>query len=247
MHQMAATFETGAATHTGKVRSLNEDRFLARPQAGLWAVADGMGGHEGGEIASAALMTALETIGAPASAPDLLARLEDRVLRANRQLREMSRARGGVLGTTLAALLVFDRDQACVWSGDSRIYRVRDGSIAQLTRDHSEAQEMVDLGLLTADEARVWPRRNVITRAIGVSDEPELEIHQGRVAPGDIFVLCSDGLTAHVADEEILAHVAGAPPQVACDDLIALTLERGASDNVTVVAVRCMPGPRAGG
>ena len=111
----------------------------------------------------------------------------------------------------------------------------------QVTNDHSEAQELVDRGVLTPDEAKVWPRRNVITRAIGVFDEPELELRHGEVEAGDIFVLCSDGLTAHVEDVEIAAHASLARAQDACAALIALTLERGALDNVTVIVVRIGP------
>jgi protein phosphatase len=228
---------TGAATHAGRVRKANEDHYLVLPDSGVWAVADGMGGHESGSLASATVADALRSIGAPASAPDLLARLEDRILRANRRLKEIGRERGGgtVVGSTIAALLVFDRHYAVVWSGDSRLYRVRGGRIAQLSRDHTEAQELVDKGVLRADEAKSWPRRNIVTRALGVHDVPELDIDHGVLEAGDIFIICSDGLTAHVSDEEILDQVVGAEPQAACDALVGLALDRGGTDNVTVV------------
>lgn len=242
--QLAArAFQTGAATHVGLVRKGNEDNYLIRPDVGVWAVADGMGGHEAGEVASATVVEALESMGRPVSAPDLLARLEDRILRANTRLREIARARrGAMIGTTVAVLLAYEQFYAVVWSGDSRIYRVRQGGIVQLTRDHTEAQEMVDRGIITREEARTWPRRNVITRAVGVHDDPELELDHGILEPGDAFLLCSDGLTGHVADDEILRLVEREPgAQAACDALIALTLERGATDNVTVVVVRYAP------
>jgi protein phosphatase len=151
-----------------------------------------------------------------------------------------------LIGTTVAVLLVYQEFYACVWSGDSRIYRIRDLAIEQLTVDHSEVQQLVAEGRLTAAEARTWPRRNVVTRAIGVYESPELEIVSGVLEPGDIFVICSDGLTAHVEDREILAVAARNPPQRACDLLVALTLDRGASDNVTVVAVRLDPAAPGG-
>jgi len=126
---------------------------------------------------------------------------------------------------------------ACVWCGDSRVYLRRGGKFWQVSRDHSEVQELVDLGVLDEVEARSWPRRNVVTRALGASDRPELEIVDGPVHQGDRFLLCSDGLTAHLADDEIPSMLRSDDPQRACDDLLALTLRRGASDNVSLIVV----------
>src|SRR5687768_13312008 len=126
---------TGAATHPG-VRSSNEDAFLVLPESGIWAVADGMGGHEEGALASQTIVAALRSIGVPASASDLLARLEDRIIRADTQLKEIAHKRGSniVIGSTVAVLLLFDRHYACVWSGDSRLYLVRSARIEQISR-----------------------------------------------------------------------------------------------------------------
>src|SRR4051794_20448370 len=228
----AFLFDTGSASHVGQVRSLNEDRCVARPDLGLWAVADGMGGHKAGDVASTALAEALGSIGRAISAPDLLARFEDRVLRANASIRKVAALRGGIIGSTLAALLVFGRHYACVWSGDSRVYLLRNGDLRQLSRDHSEVQDLVDSGAMTLAEARTSPQRNVITRAIGVTPEPELEITQGDLQDGDRFLICSDGLTTHVEDVEIKHTIDRQEAQSACNALIALTLERGATDNV---------------
>ena len=241
MQDALVTFDTGAATHVGKLRRHNEDSFLARPEAGLWAVADGMGGHDAGDLASAAVVDALRSIERPRSASELLALCEQRVASANANLRQIGRERGSIIGTTVAMLLIYERDYACVWSGDSRIYRVRGGEIGQLTCDHSAVQELVADGTLSRDEASTWPGRNVITRAIGIEDHPELDIETGLIEPGDIFVICSDGLTGHVRDGEILSCVRGGDAQRACDALVALTLERGAVDNVTVIVVQCRP------
>lgn len=254
-------FEVGSATHRGLVRTENEDAFLVLPPTGLFAVADGMGGHEGGALASARLVDELAAIGTPASAVDLLKGLEAAVLRANAALQAIGRERRATLGTTLAALLVHGQHFACVWCGDSRIYRVRNGAITRLSRDHTEVQALVDRGLLSLEEARTSPRRNVITRAVGVWPEPELEMEQGDIEPGDAFLICSDGLTGHVEDDVIGHHVARTSPQGACDALLALALDRGGTDNITVVIVAraderfaparettlVMPGGRAGG
>ncbi|WP_332684582.1 PP2C family protein-serine/threonine phosphatase [Bosea sp. (in: a-proteobacteria)] len=235
----ATPFETGAISHPGRVRAHNEDNLVLRPEFGLWAVADGMGGHENGAMASATVAAALEAVGPASSAADLLAQLEKSVLAANAELRRQIRERAGAtMGSTLAVLLVHDTHFACVWSGDSRIYLVRDGRITQVSRDHTEAQDMIERGLLDAEEARRWPRRHVITRAIGAHELPELELDSGEIEGGDTFVLCSDGLTDHVVDAEILSAAQGDSVQGACDALLALTLERGATDNVTVVIVR---------
>ncbi|MDX3807911.1 PP2C family protein-serine/threonine phosphatase [Bosea thiooxidans] len=238
----ASDFETGCISHTGKVRKANEDNFILRPEFGLWAVADGMGGHENGALASATVVAALEAVGTAGSAPDLLAMLEGSVLKANETLREEIRQRGATMGATLVVLLVHERHFACVWSGDSRIYLVRAGRITQVSRDHTEVQDMVDRGVMTPEEAKRSPRRHVITHAIGVHETPELDIESGEIADGDVFILCSDGLTEHVADPEILGAVGAGSAQAACDALLALTLERGARDNVTVIIVRYRQG-----
>lgn len=245
----ALEIETGSVSHPGSVRRENEDRCLVAAEIGVFAVADGMGGHADGALASTTIVEALASIGVAVSAADLMARLEDRLLRANAQIWAEGRARGSVTGSTVAVLLIFGRDYACVWSGDSRIYRIRDGAIVQLTRDHTEGRDLFERGILSAVEMATWPRRHVITRAIGVHERPEVDLEQGRLLPGDIFVLCSDGLTGHVSDADILLAAGTSAPQWACDALRDLTLERGASDNITVVVVRCgrsrLPGLRA--
>lgn len=235
----ALRIESGVVTHPGTVRTSNEDSYLVAPEIGVFAVADGMGGHADGALASAAVVEALASIGAAVSAADLMARLEDRILRANATLWRDGQARGVVVGSTAAALLLFGRDFACVWSGDSRIYRIRRNAIEQITQDHTEGRDLFERGILSAEEMAAWPRRHVITRAIGVREQPEMDLEQGTVQPGDVFVICSDGLTGLVADRDILLAAGTSAPQWACDALLALTLERGASDNVTVIIVRC--------
>lgn len=242
MHHEISSFESGAATHVGKVRQQNEDNYIVSAQSGIWAVADGMGGHDAGDVASHTVVEELGLIAPASSAAELLAACEARMVNANSRLKRLADARGfSVIGTTVAMLLIYDRVFACVWSGDSRIYRVRESQITQLSIDHTEVQELVAEGTLSAEEARTWPGRNVITRAIGTYDSPELEMTNGSLEPGDVFVICSDGLTNHVENHEILAAATGNTPQRACNLLVEMTLERGATDNVTVVMVRFDP------
>ncbi len=189
------------------------------------------------------MIEALNALPPGMSAAHLLAEFEQEIWRANSELRALARSRGAaVMGTTLVALMVHGPHYACVWCGDSRVYLRRGGALTQVSRDHSEVQELVDRGLIDKGEASNWPRRNVVTRALGVSDLAELEIVDGPAFVGDRFLLCSDGLVAHVADEEIAALLVARDPQKACDDLLNLTLDRGASDNVSIIVVDCGEG-----
>jgi protein phosphatase len=229
-------------SHVGLVRKLNEDSFLERPEIGLWVVADGMGGHGGGDVASRAVVAALSQLRPPVSAPAFLRDFEARVARVNQDLRDLARERSiAVIGTTLVAVLVFDAHFACVWCGDSRGYLFRRGAMTQITNDHSEVQELLDRGVINDDEAKSWPGRNVVTRALGARDKPELEIVDGPVAAGDRFLLCTDGLVGHVSADEIARRLTLRSRRQACDELISLTLQRGAKDNVSVVIVDCDP------
>jgi serine/threonine protein phosphatase PrpC len=240
------TFRAGSATHVGLRRTRNEDSLILRPEAGLWAVADGMGGHGGGDVASRMATEALARIVLAPTAQGRLEAVEQAADDANARMRAYAKAEGReIVGTTLVALIVFESHFAALWCGDSRAYLWREGELRQLTRDHSETQDLVDRGVLDAEEAKQWPRRSVLTRALGASDAlDELDRVSGRWAPGDRFLLCSDGLTAHCDEADIAAALAGEDPQAACDGLIALTLQRGASDNVTTIALLCegLPG-----
>jgi protein phosphatase len=242
MRKSQMPFETGAATHVGKVRLRNEDSYFTRPESGIWAVADGMGGHEAGDLASQTVIEVLKSIQTPSSAGELLSFCKSRIFEANSRLKEMGQQRGGVIiGTTVTVLLTFDRYFACLWAGDSRMYIVRQGSISQVSRDHTEVQDLLTDGSITPGEAETWVSSNVITRAIGVIASPELEVATGVLHPGDVFVICTDGLTRHLEDDEIMRHTTAYVSQEACDRMIMLTLERGAVDNVTIIVVRYDP------
>ncbi len=240
MIQSAFLFEAGAASDTGCVRDHNEDAFLDLTEAGVWVVADGMGGHEAGEFASGAIRDSVASIGRPVSALDLRARFMDRLDRAHATIQAQSQRLGGAtVGATLVALLVFERHFVGIWSGDSRIYLLRHGKFSQVTLDHTEVNELLRNGAITPEQALTWPRRNVITRAIGVHARPMTDEVPGELMHGDTFLLCSDGLTEHVEDAEMANMLARMSSQDACNALVALTLSRGARDNVTVLVVRC--------
>ena len=237
-------FDTGADSDTGRLREHNEDSYLTLPQSGVWVVADGMGGHHAGDVASGIITEEIESVGVPVSGQDQRARVSERLERAhNRILGHSAEIGHATVGATVVALLIHDEGFACMWAGDSRIYLLRAGRLSRLTIDHSEVQELLSSGAITEEEARNWPRKNVITRAIGIHDGPNFETVTGSVREDDIFLLCSDGLTEHFHDEEItqvLAHP-GADAQSMVDILIRETLNRGARDNVTCIVVRCLP------
>ncbi|SEL54589.1 protein phosphatase [Roseivivax marinus] len=239
------SFETGQASDVGLRREVNEDGFLSSPESGLWLVADGMGGHAAGDFASQTIVRELVSIGRPGSSDDLRARFLERLSHANLVILEHANLLGrGTIGSTVVSLLVHGRDYACIWSGDSRAYLFRAGRLTQITRDHTEVRALLDAGTITEEEARHWPRKNVITRAIGVTDTPECDTVEGQAREGDTFLLCSDGLTEHLEDHEIANLLGEAlPPQAICDALVRETLARGARDNVTVVVMRCGPAP----
>jgi serine/threonine protein phosphatase PrpC len=242
------TVETGAASDTGCVRDHNEDAFMARPDSGVWLVADGMGGHDAGDFASRTIAEEMLSIGLPISSADLQARFMERLNRAHARIRQHAAELGGVtVGATVVGLLIHEDSYACLWAGDSRIYRMRDGVLAQQTLDHTEVRQLLDAGIITPEEAESWPRRNVITRAIGVMPEADVDVVSDGLQAGDMFLMCSDGLTEHNSDADIAAALMGAPSaQDACDALVAQTIQRGARDNVTVMVVRCHPAEAEG-
>ncbi|MFN3145137.1 MAG: PP2C family protein-serine/threonine phosphatase [Paracoccaceae bacterium] len=238
------SFVSAQATDVGCRREINEDSYLSRPDCGLWVVADGMGGHAAGDFASQSIVQELNSVGMAGSAEDLEARFQERLLRANSQILDHAQSLGrGTIGATLVALLTHGDQYTCIWSGDSRIYLLREGRLIRCTHDHTELQALLDAGSITPEDAKNWPRRNVITRAIGVAPVPQTERVEGTLMLNDRFLLCSDGLTEHLDDLEIAQIVSMGSPRDACQELIGETLARGARDNVTVLTVDVEPAP----
>lgn len=226
-----------ARTDTGLVRASNEDAFLARPADGLWAVADGMGGHEDGDWASAAIVRAIADARVSGDFEADCAAVARSIHAANDAIHRRADAQGLRMGSTVVALLLGDGSFAAFWAGDSRAYRLRDGELAQLTTDHTQVQAKVARGLMTAAEARSHPMAHILARAVGAEATLDLSSVRGEARPGDTFLLCSDGLHGPAPEEEIVSTLTRAAPARACDALVALSHARGAPDNVTVVVV----------
>lgn len=229
--------DSAARTDTGCVRNHNEDSHLVRDAAGLWAVCDGMGGHEGGDWASARIVAALDSVDTGGDFEAVCDRAAEAIRAANREILAEAKVRGKQMGSTAVALVVRDKSYAILWVGDSRAYLMRGGRLGQLSRDHSQVQEMVARGLMTPEQAVGHPMGHILSRAVGVQQEVEVDRVDGEVMGGDIFLLCSDGLHGVVRESEIEAHLARAAPEAALDELVALTLARGAPDNVTAIAI----------
>lgn len=225
-----------AASDLGHVRKINEDAFLDAQEEALWVVADGMGGHSRGDRASQAIIDAMHTFKSRDNALESVNDLLDRLNLANDLCRQA--ANGEVMGSTVAALYINGDNAYVLWAGDSRVYRRRDGEFQQLTDDHSLVQELHRLGELTADEAENHPSSNVITRAIGVADDVDVQVRQVDLQPGDRFLLCSDGLFKDVKPAEVDANFALPSPRQALDELVKLALRRGGTDNVTAIVVQ---------
>ena len=235
---------SAARSDVGLRRQANEDSFAVDPERGFYLVADGLGGHTAGQVASQlaarASVNALATLeGATATLSEML---RIAVSAANREVFATAEAKSELsgMGTTLVALLAQGKRIALAHVGDSRAYRVRGGSIRQLTDDHSLVADLVRRREIPAAAAPQHPHRHVLTRALGVRRTVEPDLAELTPADGDIFVLCSDGLTGPVQDEEIAAEVSrDSDLDAACGRLIELANSRGGEDNITVVVVAC--------
>jgi serine/threonine-protein phosphatase Stp1 len=217
-------------------RKLNEDSVVVRTERGYWAVADGMGGHEAGDVASQKVRDALQSLPVVYALGDLVDSAVAALKRVNRELIELARSGSKeTIGTTVVGLAISGNEFRCFWAGDSRAYRIRAGAIEQLSRDHSLVQSLVDAGMIAPTEAVDHPNANIITRAVGVGEDLQVDVIAGEVIPGDQFLLATDGLTRMVSDGEVAAVLAATTPAEAADRLVALVLERGAPDNVSLV------------
>lgn len=235
----APRFRSWALTHPGARRKHNEDAYVDRPDLGIWAVADGAGGHAAGEVASGMIAEALQAIPAGLSASELLAQVRLAIEQTHTALREEAARRGPhvTVASTVVVMMARGEHFACLWAGDSRAYLLRHGELRQITRDHSLVQELLEAGAIGPDEVHNHPRGNVITRAVGAEmDEFVLDKVSDRLVPGDRFLLCSDGLCKTLSEDELaslLGATDGEPPRALVDAALAANV----NDNVTAVAV----------
>ncbi|MDH4021394.1 MAG: protein phosphatase 2C domain-containing protein [Xanthomonadales bacterium] len=234
------TFKSSATTHVGMVRKVNQDSYAERTDIGVWAVADGMGGHEAGEIASATVTDFIKKLEPNDNIEEMLAAVQQSIMDANNQLTEQAASYDSqrVPGSTVVALIINGDRGALVWAGDSRIYRRRDQVVTQLTRDHSHVQDLVEQGVILESEAESHPMANVITRAVGISEPLELDSAWIEVRSDDQFLLCSDGLSRLVSNEEMESMMANMDSEEVSQSLLHTALVRGARDNVTLICVK---------
>lgn len=238
------SWDSSSLTDVGTVRSVNEDAILSRPEIGLWAVADGMGGHKVGDIASSKIIDALEAIKDCQRLSDCLDLIEDCLLDVNQVMLEYAQIMfdGGTMGSTVVVTVIKGRIGACLWVGDSRLYRFRNQKLVQISRDHSQLEEMVEMGLISREATENHPNRNVITRAVGVEPQLYVDMTLFTTQVGDTFLLCSDGLYNALTDEELVQGLSLRDVQQSTQQLMNKALEKGARDNVSVIVVKGNPG-----
>src|SRR5215471_12148919 len=236
-------YRSAARTHVGTIRRRNEDAVLDRAEIGMWAVADGAGGHLRGDYASGRIIAALREVDPGLSGPQLVDDVKARLASVNRELRARAVTIGpkAVIGSTLAMLLIRDGQSCCLWAGDSRCYRMRAGELRQLSRDQSHVQNLVDRGEIAPEAAATHPLGHIVTNLVGGSEDLVLEERHDPVEPGDIMLLCTDGLSGAVTNGEITEILRETPATAAADRLIECALARGARDNVSAVVIEYAP------
>ncbi len=244
------SLEVAARTDAGRVRSHNEDSIAVEPACGLMVLADGMGGYNAGEVASgiavSVMMAEMTPVLAGGSGSEdegrMVSLLDGSVRKANAAIYQAARSdeQYAGMGTTVVAALFFDNRVAVAHVGDSRLYRLREGTLEAVTRDHSLLQEQIDCGMISAEEARHSQNRNLVTRAVGIDADLDPEIHLHEVRVGDVYLLCSDGLNDMLEDEDIqsILYAMQNNLELAAEQLIQSANDNGGKDNVSVILVK---------
>lgn len=236
--EQISQYLSAGQSDTGRVRQTNQDAFLERPEVGMWVVADGMGGHEAGDVASRAVCDAISDLAPGETLESTIALVRGRLDEVNAHLRRAAqRSLDRVQsGSTVVVMLTRRSRVAVLWAGDSRAYRLRAGSLHALTRDHAWTRDIAD-GLAILDETRPTETDFAVTRAVGGMDTLELDLQRDRVCKGDRFLLCSDGLTRELDDAQLVSILSEGNPAACARRLVQATIAAGARDNVTVVVV----------
>jgi len=235
------TWLSASISEVGRVRSLNEDACVELPEKRIWAVADGMGGHDAGDKASRLIIDSLLSVRHQDSFSAFVDAVEDTLIEVHEELFRRGEARGQIGGSTLVALLVRNCYALVMWAGDSRAYLFRNDTLTRITQDHSVVAELLERGEISPEEAAVHPEANVITRAVGAVKNLYLDMDIVEIKHGDNLLLCSDGLYREVAEQEISAilhrHYS---PAKAVQEMVELALSRGGRDNITGVVIRAV-------
>ncbi|VAW91012.1 Protein serine/threonine phosphatase PrpC, regulation of stationary phase [hydrothermal vent metagenome] len=236
----AIKWNSAAQTNTGCVREVNEDAIFLKPEIGVWAVADGMGGYEAGDIASNMIVELLDDIEDKVSLSDIVDNMEDKFIEANTNILEYADVMRDkqMMGSTVVGLIIRGRVGVCLWVGDSRLYRYRNGELQQLSQDHSQVQELIQQGFLSEEDAVNHPEANVITRAIGAGDDVYVDINVFSTQIGDTFLLCSDGLHNSVSTAEIINCLNDTDINESVSNMLKKALENKAADNVSMIIAR---------
>lgn len=234
---MDGSWRSFGLTHQGRVRDHNEDALLDLHTECCWVVADGMGGHSKGDLASRMIVDHLSRYQRSALPGSNIRKVDQALQQVNQRLVQLAGDDPNeIIGSTVAVLLIHQQHYFSIWAGDSRIYRYRNQSLTQITRDHDETQRLIDTGM-TSEQVEQLQFAPAITKAIGAEDLLELEVQMQELFPEDLFLLCSDGLNKEVTDEEISEMLASHSPEQAAQHLLQLALDREARDNVTVMVV----------
>lgn len=224
-------------SHVGLVRQVNEDAIVMLPELQIFAVSDGMGGHEAGDLASRMVVDALTLLPEGLDPSVKMRAIRDALAQAHKAVVAEGDRRGTTIGATVVVLVLADGHWLALWAGDSRLYRLRGGVIEMLTTDHSVVAELVRAGRISWDEAELHPQSNQITRAVGVGDELELEKVHGELLSGDRYLLCSDGLSKYATFDQLRRALAGTPIEMIAERLIRMALDGGGADNISVIVV----------
>lgn len=235
-------WRSAGRTAQGKMRARNEDAFLDCPQRGCWAVADGMGGHQAGDVASQWVVDSLASLPGQGNLDQRTEAVRQSLRGLDSQLGQ-ARARSadglaGIMGSTVVALLLEDRRAACIWAGDSRCYLWRGQRLYQLSRDHSLQQQLMDKRHLSLEQAQAHPGARALTRAIGAHQPLSLEVLELRTHPGDVFLLCSDGVYQGLSHDELGRVMSVGTPRQVVDRVFSHVLRGPARDDFTAVVVQ---------
>lgn len=233
-----------ALSDVGCVRKVNEDSVFDQGHKSLWAVADGMGGHEVGDVASQKIVEALGEVEVKSGLSDYVDAIEDSLISVNSQLISYAKESfdNKTMGSTAVCLAIKNHVGVCLWVGDSRLYRLRNYKLQKLSRDHSQVEEMVQMGMITPEEAETHPHKNVITRAVGVENELYVDINVFSAQVGDTFLLCSDGLYNSVPEHVIAQLLVDRCPEICAEELLETSLANEARDNVSIIVLKGEPG-----